>query len=880
MRHALLIATCLCAVSASPQPPQEVVVSDFDAVVAEWRSKFSAHEVIEADRDGQKTRALRLRFDLSRSPNYDWVRAMVVAGLDVRGYKYLSFRLCTDNNGARVTPMLMQLTEKTEEHPNGEIVASAEDNTIDLTFTGWQQFSVPLAAFHGLADIADCVQMVNFSLTQVGGHARPAELLIDDVMLLTEPRGAIVQERVPFPPADIAVTNEEEFFGLMDLTRPELKDVRAAVEARDWNAAKTAWARHLETRSRPRWTWSRQDKERIAAVFEQKFGGLKRYVAAADRVLQRDFDFLGVRKQLDRDIQWLQGPWEWTHVLSRFQYWQHLGYAYWATGDSKYAEDFVYMLKDWIADNAVPRILSNSRGARGNVWRTLEAGIRGDLWFDVMELFMDAPEFDAEAKYQMTRSLVEHARHLYRYTVEFRYGNWQVVECTGLAAIGIMLPEFREASSWRDRAFEYLVQHMEKDVYPDGAHHELTPGYHAWVMERFLKAARLAQENGYDVPRLLERHEKMFEFLMHISKPDRRVPPLGDAGTGMNIAAEMGLGAMLYGRSDMRYLGTADVVPEWIWLFGPEVVDRYAKLAAQRPKFTSSMLPHAQYCVMRTGWEKDDRYLLFDCAPWGGGHSHQDRLQVIAYAGRDLLIDPGIYSYDQPLSQTYFRKSEAHNVLLIDGQEQLQSDPKVIAWSSTDVADFACGEIFGNGLRHRRSVLFVKPDYWVIVDHVLGEGEHELTRLFHFPLGEVLAEGTAVRTAFAEGTNLIVQPVDDAQLEMLKGWVPTAGAEAKEAPVAAYVKRCALPAVLITVLIPFERPKEIPEVMPIAIGVEDAAGIRVSFPDDQTDELAVALEPTPMTVGGHTARALAVCVRSGPRASGIFIANGSELKSN
>ncbi|MCD6352295.1 MAG: hypothetical protein J7M26_09270, partial [Armatimonadetes bacterium] len=193
-------------------------------------------------------------------------------------------------------------------------------------------------------------------------------------------------------------------------------------------------------RKTPRWTWCLADRDRIIELYDQRFGGLKRYVPAADRVLAREFDFLGVHKKLDHDIQWLQGPWEWTHVLSRFGYWKTLGYAYWATGDSKYAADFVYMLEDWIADNPVPRILTNSRGKHGTVWRTLETGIRAELWFDVMQLFMDAPEFDAEAKYLMTRSLVEHARHLYRYEVAFRYGNWQVVECTGLGAVGIMLP--------------------------------------------------------------------------------------------------------------------------------------------------------------------------------------------------------------------------------------------------------------------------------------------------------------------------------------------------------------------------------------------------------------------------------------------------------
>ena len=870
--------TCAClSAPARAQPPQELVICDFDDAEVDWRSKFTGHEVVSVERDGQATRALRLRFDLSQAPHYDWFRAMIPEGVDVRPFRYLSFRLHADGNGARMTPMLMQSTERSEALPHGEIVASAGRHWIALDFEGWRLLSVPLEAFGGLDGIAGRVHMVNFALQREGGApGRPAELLMDEVMLVTQPRGEVVQEQVPFPPADIEIADEAAFLGLLDLDLPELSAVREAAQAEDWSAAKQAWARHLETRERPRWTWSRRDRDRIVAALEQRGAGLQRHVPAADRALARDFNWLGVRKQLDHEIEWLQGPVEWTHVLSRFGWWRDIAYAYWATGEDRYAEDFVFTLTHWIESNPVPRILSNARGERGTVWRTLETGIRGDLWFDIMELFMDAPQFDAEAKWLMTKSLVEHARHLHRYTVAFRHGNWQVVECTGLAAVGIMLPEFREAAGWRERAFDFLVQHMERDVYPDGAHYELTPGYHGWVMERFLKVSLLCRQNGYEVPGLLERHEKMFEFLMHISKPDRRFPAVGDAGSS-SIAANMGLGALLYDRADMRYLGPRDIVPGWVWLFGPDVAERYAQIAPEPPDFTSSMLPHAQYLMMRTGWEPQDKYLLFDCAPWGGGHSHLDRLQVVVYAGRDLLIDPGIYSYDQPLSGTYFRKSEAHNVLLIDGQEQPRCDPEVLAWAVTHDTDFAAGEIeyTDRNLRHRRSVLFVRPDYWVVVDHVFGEGERELTRQFHFPRVDVATDERSARTRFEEGTNILVTVADDARVEMREGWIPTGGATAERSPMAVFMSRATLPAAVAAVLAPFEDREQLPRVTALPGEHPLVTALRVEFPDGQVDEIAIAPETMDLTLGEHTGTARALCVRTGPRSNAVSILNGS-----
>jgi hypothetical protein len=690
--------------------------------------------------------------------------------------------------------------------------------------------------------------------------------------------GAKISTAADAPISPMAVGDEKAFFALLDLDRPDLKEVKQAVAAGDWTAAKRAWARHLETRTQPRWLWSRRDRAELIRIEQEKFGGLARYVKAADRVLARDFDFLGVRKQLEHRVEWLQGPIEWTHVLSRFAYWKDLGYAYWATGKPAYAEDFAYLLTSWIAANPVPAVPSKDRGEHGSVWRTLEAGIRGDAWFDAMELFMDAPQFDAQAKFLMTRSLVEHARYLLAWSTAYRAGNWQVCETSGLTTIGIMLPEFKESAAWRECGFHYLVEHMRRDVEPDGAHHELTPGYHTWVMMQFLKVNLLARANGYEVPGLLDKHERMFEYLMNLRQPDGTYALVGDAGFAREknrVGDSLGAGALVYQRGDMRYLGADQCSESWLWLFGPAVCDRYARLKKEPPAFTSALLPYAKYAVMRTGWEPDARFLLFDCAAWGGGHSHQDRLQVIVCAGRELLVDPGMYSYDQPLSGEYLRKSVAHNVVMIDDAEQPNSDPELLAWQTSPDADFASGRIQGKGLRHQRSVLFVKPHYWVVVDHIFGQGAHDLTRLFHFPLNAgVRVDGNVVQTGFKTGMNIRVQPTDDARLEMRQGWIPTTEAAAERAPIAALIANRTLPAAFCTVLVPFGEEAALPKIKSLASADPLVARVQIAFPNGRQDEIAIAPEPTALKVGSAEAKAVSLCVRRGPMGSAIVIIKG------
>jgi hypothetical protein len=672
-------------------------------------------------------------------------------------------------------------------------------------------------------------------------------------------------------PSPFAVADEAAFFELLDLDQPALAAVRTAVQAHDWQAAKQAWAQHLSTRTSPHWLWSRRDRPAFQQIYDAQFNGLARYTNAADRVLARDFTLLDVHKQLAPQVEWLHGPIEWTHVLSRFGYWHDLGLAYWGTGDSRYAADFVDLLEQWIQANPVPAKVSNSRGTNGSVWRTLEAGIRSQGWFESMELFMDASEFDAEAKYLMTRSLVEHARYLDAWLTVYRRGNWQVCEASGLATVGLMLPEFKEAAGWRAGGFKFLVEHMQKDVLPDGAHSELTPGYHTWVMNQFTTMARLAKSNGVEIPGLLERHEKMFEFLLALSRPDRTFPPVGDAGIGSTIKDSMGRGAWLYQRPDFRFFAGDKGFEDWLWLFGPNAGAEIAAQTSRPPAFTSVLLPSAQYMVMRSGWQADARYLLFDCAPWGSSHSHQDRLQVTVFAGRDLIVDSGMCSYDQSPRRDLL-KTAAHSVVMIDGQEQLNVNPELLAWHTGPAADFASGRIAKVGLSLQRSVLFVKPGYWVVVDHIAGEGEHEVTRLFHFPAGsEAKADGNVAQTAFNNGMNIRVQSVCPATLEMRQAM--HAGENKSvvfPAPVAALVAKGKLPLTLGTVLLPYAEAKELPQVRAVKTTDPQIVQFCLEFPNGQRDEIAIAAESSQLAIGAERAKTRALCVRRGPVANEVI----------
>jgi hypothetical protein len=115
-------------------------------------------------------------------------------------------------------------------------------------------------------------------------------------------------------------------------------------------------------------------------------------------------------------------------------------------------------------------------------------------------------------------------------------------------------------------------------------------------MTQFLKVGLLCRANGYAVPGLLDRHEKMFEFILQLREPDGTFVRVGDTGFGRrnSVAESLGLGALMYQRPDLRFFGPDQCAENWLWLFGPGVFDQYARLKPQAPAFISGLLPNAK----------------------------------------------------------------------------------------------------------------------------------------------------------------------------------------------------------------------------------------------------------------------------------------------
>jgi hypothetical protein len=250
----------------------------------------------------------------------------------------------------------------------------------------------------------------------------------------------------------------------------------------------------------------------------------------------------------------------------------------------------------------------------------------------------------------------------------------------------------------------------------------------------------------------------------------------------------------------------------------------------REPAEVSHAFSYAGYYIMRSGWDPQARWLLFDGGPFGYGHQHEDKLQIIVEAyGKLLLLDPGSYTYERSKWREYFIDSFAHNVILVDGQPQRRrSEPRASwvvkeplphVWTSTPAQDYAeatFDENFGGAVKrnvtHTRAVLFVKPDYWVVLDTLTAKDgkAHRYEALWHYD-SPVATDGLRVLTLNPKEANLTlaVRPdpglalkIVEGQENPVQGWLPRGNAHVRPAPVAIVSTQGAGVTRILTVLVP------------------------------------------------------------------------------
>ncbi|MDP6039588.1 MAG: alginate lyase family protein, partial [Candidatus Latescibacteria bacterium] len=396
--------------------------------------------------------------------------------------------------------------------------------------------------------------------------------------------------------------------------------------------------------------------------------------------------------------------------------------------------------------------------------------------------------------------------------------------------------------------------------------------------------------------------ERMYHYDLYLAMPNLCLPALNDGGQ-TDIATYLRGGFKFFPeRTDFQWAATG-------------------RAAGTKPETLSCAFPYAGHFAMRTGWDPEDLYLFFDGGPFGYGHQHEDKLNIMLYAhGRVHVVDPGNYPYDSSQWRTYVLSTRAHNTVIVDGLEQNQrgksreeyvvSEPLPHTWISEEKYDYVSASYdLGYGpdrdqtVTHTRSILFVKPEMWIVTDILRPSDDalHTYEGMFHLDAddAEVLGNGRDVLTKNGEGeSNLGIYAIATKPIQTnivsgqeeptVQGWIPR-GAPYECVPIPTPIFKAEGEGVTVMsyILYPIKAGEESPvtsvEYIPVT-GDNNRAGIGGRIALGEGREIyfvqSEAGEGVIHAGGGETDAEAGIMELSNGRVDRLVLVNGTELRIN
>ncbi len=466
----------------------------------------------------------------------------------------------------------------------------------------------------------------------------------------------------------------------------------------------------------------------------------------AQLILNNEFCFLNKKFSWERVTDW--NPKEvddplWKYYLNYFDYSIILLKAYVFTNNQNFLFKLKELINSWI-DNTKP-------GAAVS-WDPYPTSIRIVNWLVVLNKLVSMNHEDGKFLKRLTDSIVNQTNFLYN-NLEYDLNNNHLTSnAKSLVWAGVLLDGAKDSKKWLLKGLKVLNKRFDEEISDDGFQYEASTSYQILSILDYIETYLLLAINGMDDKINIDKKslETMVSALGAVLYNDGCMPLLNDSVLGYPIKANelMAACAVFFKRPDFKFFSGGASLEYLLWLFGINGLDTYKKLESKPPLNTSTALYNAGYFIMRSGFEKDDTCIIFDCGPIGPkhcpGHGHSDALSFELFAfGKQLIVDPGVYSYNSSKYRYFFKSTANHNTIVIDGKDQSEligsfrvgktAKTELENWESKAEYDIVEGLHKGyKGVTHKRKIEFYKPYDIIISDSLEGKGSHNAEAVFIF----------------------------------------------------------------------------------------------------------------------------------------------------
>lgn len=377
----------------------------------------------------------------------------------------------------------------------------------------------------------------------------------------------------------------------------------------------------------------------------------------APREFYAEIDSLDVESVGDHKLVW---------EPSRFAFTYWLGLAERFDGDAGFGDRFERLSSSWFDANPYPIGV--------HYCSALEVAFRAYAWVWGLALFRDRLCSNPRLLAQLIEGIWTACHHVEANLSRYFSPNTHLTgEALGLYACGAALPEFEEASRWRELGGSVLAEEAGRQFYEDGTHRELSSGYHLYSTDFYLQATRISQESGFDLaPEVAACARAASERLAVLTPRDGVLPQWNDCDGGRLLSCgEAALDARpTLACAEAMFPGvTGESRPlrGYALLIAPEPVPTSAPVAFSRA--AACRIPDSGIAAHENAFGD---YVVFRASGFGYHdcpHSHDAALSVLVYlAGEPIVVDSGTGHYTRDLVlRDRFRSSEGKNVLQIGG---------------------------------------------------------------------------------------------------------------------------------------------------------------------------------------------------------------------
>ncbi len=487
----------------------------------------------------------------------------------------------------------------------------------------------------------------------------------------------------------------------------------------------------------------------------------------AEQILAGRFCFLNQEVALGEDVDWYHDDGQvselWRFRLHYQEYLLDLINAHHAAGNTELLTRAWQLVSSWL-----DKVHFEDRHDRPDAWHPYCISHRIPNW---LTLWTYSPP-PTSIRSAVQTGLLAQCMFLERNLELDLRGNHLLENLKALAFAGSFFAG-PHANRWLEKCESLLRREIAEQVVESGEHFERSPMYHCHVMELLRDISEVCRDVKPELSRLCrETSERMAAFIQPLLHPDGEFPLFADSCLGETLPTRLLVDSIL-GAGER----TAVEVDE-------------ATVSSTRPMVDTRRQATSHQVGGYWVFNHEEDFVVFDAGPVGAdclpAHAHCDLLTLEAsLAGQRLIVDSGVYEYEDGEMRRYCRSTAAHNALQIDDADHCD------VWSRFRMGYRGWTGEMTRGIRngfhwakagHNAYRRLGTPQVsrwlacraggpWICVDTARGKGNRRITQRLHFHPDVAVEQVAADKFSLSLGRIVVelgVFGLEDARVE--QGW--------------------------------------------------------------------------------------------------------------